>query len=248
MCQKPAFVCIAVAFLFFVAGSYAQDDVTANGSFNKVLTIANEKYGIQQQLANGVYFEDTYRGAKGHPYLLLDQFSKGDVTFYGKEYKDVPLKYDLFGQQLLINHPECELVFTNVLAKEFTDEFSLHGLDFRKMTLLDHEAGFFQVVAEEDDVQCYYGWYRIRHESIGGNDNRLYSFTGDKQRRYLVVKQVVRRYSNNLTFTRIFEQPLRGTIRLYLRQHDLKIQKATDKQVAEVIRFIAAHIHQPDNT
>lgn len=247
MYQKPEIVSIAVAFLFVFSISYAQDNTQNNsGSFSKILTISNEKLGINQQLANGVYFENIYHGANGHPYLLEDQFTKGAVIFYGKEYHDVSLKYDLYGQQLLISHKENAMVFTSVLTKEFIDAFSLHGLNFRKMVLLEDEPAFFQVVAEVEELKCYYAWLRIRHEKIGENDNKLYSFTEDQQRRYLVMDKEVHRYFNNWTFARIFDRPMRGEIRSHLRQHDLKIQKATDEQVGEVIRFIAQLIHQSD--
>lgn len=247
MYQKPEIVTIAVAFLFVFSISFSQDNTKENsGSFSEILKLTHEKHGINQQLASGVYFENIYHGARGHPYLLEDQFTAGDVTFYGKKYQDVSLKYDLYGQQLLIAHKEHTMVFTSVLSKEFIEAFSLHGLHFRRMELLENEPAFYQVVAGEGVLQCYYAWFRTRHESIGENDNKLYSFTEDQQRRYLVMDREVYRYFNNWTFTRIFDRSLRGELRSHLRQHDLKIQKATDEQVGEVIRFIVQLIHPSD--
>jgi len=247
MCHKPEIVSIAVAFLFVFSISFSQDtSQNSSGSFSEIFAATTEKYGINQQLANGAYFEDIYRGAKGHPYLLEDQFTRGTVTFYGKEYQDVSLKYDLYGQQLLIAHQEDDMVFTTVLTKELTAAFSIHGLCFRKLALIEDEPSFYQVVAEEEALRCYYAWYRTRHESIGDNENRLYSFTEDQQRRYLAVDREVFRYFNNWTFVRIFDRSLRGAIRSHLRQNDLKIQKATDEQVREVIRFITQLIHPYD--
>ncbi|MDF1570302.1 MAG: hypothetical protein P1P82_01645 [Bacteroidales bacterium] len=247
MYQKPEIICIAVAFLFVFSISFSQDSSQDNsGSFSEILTVATDKYGTNQQLANGVYFEDTYRGARGHPYLLEDQFTRGAVTFYGKEYRDVSLKYDLYGQQLLISHQEDAMVFTTVLAKELTETFIIHGICFRKLVLMQEEPSYYQVVAEEEVLKCYYAWFRTRYESIGENENKLYSFTEDQQRRYLLMDQEVYRYFNNWTFVRIFDRSLRGAIRSHLRQNDLKIQKATDEQVGEVIRFITQLIHPSD--
>lgn len=247
MYHKPEIISIAVAFLFVFSISFSQDSSQDNsGSFSEILAVTSEKYGVNQQLANGVYFEDTYRGAKGHPYLVEDQFTLGAVTFYGKEYQDVSLKYDLFGKQLLISHQEDGMVFATVLAMELTDAFSIHGLQFRKLVLTEDEPSYYQVIAEEKVLHCYYAWFRTRYESIGENENKLYSFTEDQQRRYLVMDQEVYRYFNNWTFIRIFDRSLRGAIRSHLRQHDLKIQKATDEQVGEVIRFIAQLIHPSD--
>lgn len=233
----------AVAFLFLFSTSFAQD---SSGSFEEILAMTNERYGINQQLANGVYFEDVYHGAKGHPYMLADLFTEGEVTYFGKQYDKVILKYDLYAQELLISHQEEDLVFTSVLSKEFVDEFSVYGLFFRKMVLQEEEPTYYQVVDETDDLKCYYAWFRVRHESIRDNNTKLYSFSKDQQRRYLVVNGEVYRYFNNWTYARIFDRSLRRKIRSYLRTHDIKIQKATDEQVREAIQFSARLIQQFD--
>lgn len=247
MHQKTELYFIAVAFLFVLPTLYAQDNGQDKAlSYNEIFQVADEKYGINQQLANGVYFEDTYRGAKGHPYLLADQFTPGILTYYGKTYEDVSLKYDIYGQQLLIYHQEKALEFTSVLASQFIESFSLYGLRFRKMVLTEEEPAYYQVVAETEKVQCYYAWFRVRHESIGDNNTKLYSFTEDQQRRYLVMDGEISRYFNNWTFVRIFDQPVRRKVRAFLREHDLKIKKATDAQVEQVIRYISQQIQSFD--
>lgn len=247
MHYKTELYFIAVAFLFVFSTSYAQDPGQGNNAgYKEIFQLADEKYGINQQLSNGIYFEDTYRGAKGHPYLLADQFTAGDVTYFGKEYFNVPIKYDLYGQQLLIFHQADARTFTNILASQFVEDFKLYGLQFRKMVLLEEEPAYYQVVAETEELQCYYSWFRVRHESIADNNTKLYSFTEDQQRRYLVLDDEVFRYFNNWTFTRIFDNPLKRNIRSFLREHDLKIQKATDEQVREVILY-AAQLIQPSD-
>lgn len=247
MHQKPELYIITVAFMFVFSTSFSQDKgQDNNAAFMEILELADKKYGIDQQLANGIYFEDTYRGANGHPYLLLDQFTPGRVTYYGKVYANVPLKYDLYGQQLLISHQADALAFTSILASQFVEGFSLYGLQFKKMVLQDEQPAYYQVIIETEAVQCYYAWFRIRHEKIGENNIKLYSFTGDQQRRYLVMDGETYRYYNNWTFTRIFDPSLRRDIRSFLRKHDLKIQKATDGQVREVISYGAQLIHPSD--
>lgn len=247
MHQKTELYLFAVAFVFVFTTSFAQDnDHDNNATYKEILQLADNKYGINQQLANGVYFEDTYRGAKGHPYMMADLFAPGTVTYYGKEYVNVLLKYDVYAQQLLISHQENKLTFTSILASQFVESFSLYGLQFRQMVLANEEPAYYQVVAETENVQCYYGWFRIRHETIGDNDSKLYSFTQDQQRRYLVMDDEVSRYFNNWTFSRIFDNPMKRNIRSFLREHDLKIQKATDEQVREVIRYIAQLLYPSD--
>lgn len=247
MHHKPELLIIAVVLLFVFSTSFSQDNRQNNtAAYSEILKLTHEKYGIDQQLTNGVYFEDTYRGAQGHPYLLSDEYVYGDVTFYGIAYTEIPLKYDLYAQRLVIYREEDPRVFSSILANQFVEEFNLYGLQFRKMTLQDKAPAFYQVVAETEALQCYYAWYRIRRESIDENDTKLYIFTEDMQRRYLVIDNEGYRYFNNWTFTRIFDSSLRRKIRSFLRKHDLKIQKATDEQVREVIQYTAQLIHQSD--
>lgn len=43
--------------------------------FEEIYNKTQEKLGVDQQLINGVYFEDVYRGSKGHPYFVSSGFN-----------------------------------------------------------------------------------------------------------------------------------------------------------------------------
>jgi len=71
-------------FLLFSAAALllplhlAHAQISDNDPDNSLLEVYNEtveKLGVDQQLINGVYFEDIYRGSKGHPYFVSTNFN-----------------------------------------------------------------------------------------------------------------------------------------------------------------------------
>ena len=48
----------------------AQVDSSQQVLFNQIYSAAEKEYGINQELINGLLFENKNQDAKGHPYLL----------------------------------------------------------------------------------------------------------------------------------------------------------------------------------
>ena len=105
----------------------AQKDISEQAIFSQIYSAAEQEYGIDQELVNGVHFENIYRYSIGHPYLEADTFKNGSVVYRGKKHSDLLLKYDIYNQQLLVKYlfNDGHIIF--YLPKEFISEFNIEN-------------------------------------------------------------------------------------------------------------------------
>jgi len=199
---------------------------------------AIEAYGVNPQLKNGVYYENFYYNAVGHPFLLEEGYQQGTVTYRDRHYDNVQLRYDIFSQQLLILHDGEEEVLQNYLAPEFVSDFSIGPLFFIKLDGPAGTPGFYQEVARGDGILCCYGWYKSRSENHEGNYMK-YVFGDQKFRRYLVIGGEFTRYRTNRSFLRALPAEVRQEARAYIKANNIKVNHAGDDMMQELFRAIS---------
>ncbi len=258
-----------LAILIFPLSSNCFSQTTipeSKDKFNIISNYAKEKYGVDPLLVNGIYFENPYYNAKGHQFLHNGDFHQGSIIFRNKKYDDVRLMYDIYSQQIVINHKtsneiqislkrnelnsEARLreqiadkkkhekdMMTNYLANEFISEFWLSGSHYKKLYLEDNEPKYYQVISDEGQLKCYYAWYKIRYKSYDKGDYLNYSFSDSKFKSYLVIDAELNRFWNNRSFLKLFPDNTKSQIRSFLRTNKIKVNKANDSTIKEVIHF-----------
>jgi len=179
-----------VLFTFLLVQLYTlawcqSEIIESKWKFDDMYDLCMEKYGIDQLLANGVYFEDIYRTALGHPYLCENEFTRGRVIYQNKSYANLDLKFDIYNGQLLLKQKQSEFNLVTILTNEFVSAFDLNEMHFRKISFPAMEPEFYQVIKGEGKMQCYYKWYKIRKESIKDEHSLIYNFSGEKRKSYL---------------------------------------------------------------
>jgi hypothetical protein len=230
-------ISVALTLLLSAAVASAQKWVrVADAPADQVVNLANEVYGLDQQLVNGVFFEDIYRGSDGHPYLLEDSFVEGSLVFRNKAYESVMIKYDIYAQQLLINHLHEGYTMASILTGEFVNSFQIHGKQFRKMTVGGVSVpAYYQVLAELEHLHCYAFWFKARNESINDNNTRYDVFMPERKRFYLEMEGNTGTFMNNWTFKKQFSGEVKRKVRKYLRTYDIKVQDASDEAMIELL-------------
>jgi hypothetical protein len=196
-----------------------------------------DKYGIDQQLANGVYFEDIYYNALGHPNLMGDTFQKGNVVYRNQQYYQLDLKYDIHSGHLLLKHhlPEIELV--TILTNEFVASFDLNERKFEKISFPDKEPEFYQIIMDQGNIHCYYKWFKVRKESITDDKKLRYKFSGDNRKAYVFIDGQLIRFYRNGSFWRLFPDDLELKVFSYLRRNKVKVKSASDQEMKDLIMF-----------
>ena len=234
--------------------------------FSIISNHAKERYGIDPLLVNGIYFENPYHNAKGHQFLHDGDFHQGSIIFRNKSYDDVRLMYDIYDQQIVFNHKHSDEIqislkgnelnsearlreqiankkksekdmITNYLANEFISEFWLSGSHYQKLNLENNEPKYYQVISDEGQIKCYYAWYKIRYKSYDKGDYLSYSFGESKFKSYLLIDTELNRYWSNRSFLKLFPDNAKSQIRSFLRTNKIKVNKADDSTIKEVIQF-----------
>ncbi|MCF8225298.1 MAG: hypothetical protein K9J30_05425 [Bacteroidales bacterium] len=232
---------ILCLFVFLSGHGQASPEVNEE-SFFKIYELARERTGDNPLLKNGIYYENLYLNAKGNPFFVADKFFQGSVTYRNTLYEDVMLKYDIFNQDLIIRHDEENVVTQSILSHEFVSEFTINGLIFKNLSMDPSEKGYYQLVADDSHLSCFYFWYKSRNESHEGK-YKIYVFSDNQKRKYLQIENQLFIYRNNRNFVRSFPEASRSRIKNYLKNNRINVRKADDSQMQELIGFCDPLIH-----
>lgn len=89
-------------FLFTKGFVQAQSlNYTMVEKYDSIIKAAN---GFNQNLINGYQYINSYPNAKGHAFFYKDEFLQGKININNKEYNKVYLKYDVYGQKVLLKY------------------------------------------------------------------------------------------------------------------------------------------------
>jgi hypothetical protein len=76
----------------------------------------------KQLLLNGRVWRNQYSKAFGDQFFLTNSFLKGSVTFNGRRFNNLDLRYDIINDELILSIESYPLILMN---KEMVDSFSL---------------------------------------------------------------------------------------------------------------------------
>lgn len=205
--------------------------------YQEIMNQAGEKFRESSLLLNGVYFDDPYVGARGNPYMYEDAFLNGTVTYRGKLYNDVLLKFDIVDDFVIVDHQLPEYHLITRLSNEFLTAFSIRGVKFRKLEIEEDGPRFYQVVSEEGSVKCYYDWRKSRTISHHLENTISYVFSGSIRRGILLLDDEVHGFRNNRTFVSAFPDAMKKSLKSYLRSERIRIRRLDDESLREVLHY-----------
>jgi len=226
----------------------AQDGQSeAAGTYLQVYEATQHALLQDPVIQNGVYYSYPYYNANGHPFLGPKEFASGSVIFRGKSYEDLSINYDLFNQQIILSHAYDGVLQMNLLASQFVSGFHLKGKQF---ILADFQTGtpeYYQVISETGTISCYYSWYKERREIRDSGNRSIYSFSEQKNKRYLLLEGQLHRYKNNKSFIKIFPDAGRAMIRSYLQEHQILVLETSDQTMESLIEYCDGILVQDSN-
>ena len=110
-------------------------------------------------LYNGTEFNDLFLNTDGtYRYFKGFDYSKGSVMYGGQFYANVPLKYDVLDDNLLTHSEDNLSIFIVRLIPEFIDSFSIHNVEFVRLTDVDKGVvgnGFFEKAFIGNNLKLY---------------------------------------------------------------------------------------------
>lgn len=191
--------------------------------------------GPDFNLLNGRYYEPLNSGTS-HPYFNTIRYRPGSVLLDGEAYDSITINYDIFDQQLILQHPGISGQITQVvLNRELIDRFTIDGLTFRKLTFPETGSSFFQVVSS-GDISCFLLWKKtLSRSTVSGYTSYRYS----KPSREIYLQWEGRLYAvrSKSSFTGIFNEAYRKEINGFLRREKIRFRNASDEKLGELMNF-----------
>lgn len=229
----------------FISQASAQfKDTSSSDLLLEILDFTVDKYGVDQQLINGNFYENQYIHPLGHPFLFEDKYILSNLIIRDTEYKNVYSKYNIYTQSVVVKSSSDNFVVSMIIPVEFLTGFTFNNMLFRKNTLLGENPEYYQVVAETREIACFYFWYKTRYVSFHNVTYSSYKFSKSMHKKILVMNDSISEFKNNRTFIDLFPNEVQRDILTYLRYEKLNIKKVTDQDMNSIIQFCNNKIYQ----
>lgn len=246
--KKGSFLGVAIILLILFTGraaSLAQEkQPDATEAFQQVFRATQEALKHDPLIQNGIYYSYPYYNALGHPFLDTKEFGTGSVEFRGKHYDGLSINYDLFNQHIILSWESEGILQMSLLEPQFVSGFQLKGKQFIKAEYQAGEPEFFQLISETPRVSCYYSWYKERREVRDSGNRSIYSFSDQKNRRYLLLDGELYRYKSNKSILKLFPEAARDQLRFYIQENQLQVMEGSDQDMESFIVYCSGILDQ----
>jgi len=230
-----------------IPGMAQSNDLADDGKYIEIHQATKGALAFDALLQNGLYYAYPYFSAVGHPFLGDGEFGTGSVIFREKSYEGITINYDIFNQQIILSRKLDEMLQMNLLANEFISGFSFQGKHFIKASFEGESSPFFQVISLGPNISCYYAWYKERREVLDSGNQRIYSFSEQKSKHYLLLDGKLLRYKNNRSFVHLRPAAVRDAPKKYLKLNKVLVKDANDQVMRTLIEHCNTILDQISN-
>jgi hypothetical protein len=140
------------------------------------------------------YIEIAFSLKHGHPFFLSEHVLSGDITYYGVDYSNVDLQYDLITDKIVVEHVSGRKIS---LVNEKVSRFSINGNLFKRLEK-NQRPGFYQVLVDGEKLKLVV----LRKKKIEGYDRNKFPYIAGSTD-YYVIKD------NEFTFVRNYKNILK---------------------------------------
>jgi len=116
---KPALLYLISVLFLFICPGISPEFVKAAPAYS---TPVQQNPSDKKQLLNGRIWHNQYPKAFNDQFFLTNSILKGSVTFNGKRFDNLDLRYDIAGDELILNMESYPVISLN---KEMVDSFTL---------------------------------------------------------------------------------------------------------------------------
>jgi hypothetical protein len=116
---KPALYYLTSFLFLIISRGISPEFIQAASTYS---TVIQQNPSDKQLLLNGRIWRNQYSKAFGDQFFLTNTFLKGSVTFNGRRFNNLDLKYDITNDELILSIESYPIILMN---KELVDSFSL---------------------------------------------------------------------------------------------------------------------------
>ncbi|MFN8206448.1 MAG: hypothetical protein U0T82_03455 [Bacteroidales bacterium] len=231
---KLASCWLLVVFLFLAFHIQAQDKAVVVEM--NIPDSLDGLYGADPTVFNGQVYVNPNPGARGTPFLFDETFQSGSVTIRGKEYTPLLLRFDTFGQWIVVRY---ENRFGGMRELKMSDawieHFTLGDRFFTRYSMPDGKRIYLQLLGTGNRKIGIYWSKELLFNAT--NINPGYYFSPDKKAVYLVWENELRKFKNNKSFLKLFPKEEQEKLATYLSKNSIDIRKASEKTLLQLINY-----------
>ena len=228
----PHFLAFAFFILLSSPGDSQDPDRVSVRELNNSFHLA---YGPDQNLVCGLKYIHEHLPYDGHKFFMEDAFVKGKLFLEKGIYPDVFLKYDIYGQQLILKVSDSDDYYDEIIVTDSRFKgFELEERNFRKLYFPETDTLIFQVIGQGDPV-CLHHWEKeiIRNSQDPAN---FFKFSKMIRISYVVTNSSLHRFKGARSFSKAFPD-YRAEVMKYIRGEKIRLSRAGDIEMQGLINY-----------
>ena len=233
------YCCHILLCLLLSASVFCQSTNDSVFYHNAIQNIKATYYSTIQEkshLYNGIDYEYFGRGSTGTPFFMLDTMHSGSVFYDGFLYEDVPLRYDMVNDLLLVRYLKDNN--TIQLIKSKIDYFSILNhkfIRFSENTQNSGEfSGFYELIYNDKKLIAFAKRYKKLLFSSNGEDkfgafvqyNEYFIYKDEK---YFTI-------NSESDMAHIFKDKAQA-VKKFMRTENIKFKKNPEQAIVSTAAF-----------
>ncbi|NDV55625.1 hypothetical protein D0T51_07790 [Parabacteroides sp. 52] len=223
---------IAILVCLFTNSLYAQE----SSIFEKLIRQYQQQVGEHALPFNGKEQSSYNLYLTNDPYWCTKQFESGDLWYNNTLYKGIPMRLDLYRDELIVRIPDKP--FSIVLESEKCGGAFLHGyfiLPSLSGTLKQAPAGNYHILLHEGDLPIIKSYNTVLGEKIA--DQRVEYTFRFSEKIYVNKDNVCYQITNKSSLLRLFADK-KKELEAYIKQNKLKFNKSQrEKTIVMVVEY-----------
>jgi hypothetical protein len=238
---------VALFLIFLSSELNAQATVLDQDLLIKSVDHQNTKFqefvNTSAPLYNGSAYIKYWNKVIGHPYFNSDQFKSADIKYQNFIYRDIPLKYDLMKNQLVILNATKE--FEMAIINNYVSEFKINNHSFIKINsdsvhVYNPGQGFYELLYNgNSSVLAKY--YKRVEASLKAEDNTSSFIEYDK---YFVFANNEYHEVERISDYFSLHKDQKGQLKKYLRKEKLNYAKDPAKALVSLATYFDTLSHE----
>ena len=208
-----------------------------------ILSFANTVYGPDDRLINGKYYKPKHFSAQGHPYFLSENWLKGTLFVKGIEYNNIPIKYNIEDDILIINVIFQNRVSKNILLhNSFVDSVEINSPAMNITSTFHNTSNFsnensigYAEIVYKGRLSAYYKHTREFIDEINYY-NKYGRYLNPKRKLFLFNVDNFQAITTKKGILNYFPAH-KKEVKLFIRKNKIRFSKITVDQIVNLIRF-----------
>lgn len=196
--------------------------------------VSNDTIDIQT-LYNGRAWRNLFYKVRGDQFLFSPEFLPGSVTIHGKLFKNIPLKYDIYNDELLIITDQGIIIQLNKeMIEKFTLNYENQILSFRNFDAdsINSLTGYVNVVYE-GGISLY---IKYRKEILSLAVENKYDLFNQVNKVFVKHKGEIIRVDSKTALLKLFKDQ-KHQVRSFIRSSKLRVSRKYPDNFKPVIEY-----------